>query len=354
MKLLPTHSLQLEFPSINSMLNTWARHVAEGGLFIPTPSRRLVDAYHLKFVVDEHTFLGQRATVLDRKPPENQAGFWATVEAGPALSALIELHARKQKQGRAVAAPPGAPRVTPRYSAVLEVAFENLPSLAAQYASDISRGGLFIRCESQPALRSRIELRLTLPNAETIRLDAEVVHSAPTGVGVQFLDVTQLGPISQLLEKFQQRRPRVLVVDDEAIWRSTLARALTQLGVDVQLASNGREGLIKLIDGFFDLDLAIIDLHMPDIDGRGLIERVRKQGGESALKLFLFSAAGADDLDAMRAPGLATGVFSKLDPFEHLMARIAAELPNADPAATLAASVSLLSASALPAPARGA
>ncbi len=233
-------------------------------------------------------------------PPRSPVGFWAHIEPGPAFSKPIDLHARKRKQSRAIAAPPGAPRQLPRFDTVLEVAFENLPSLAAQFASDTSRGGLFIRCETPPAMRSRVELRSTLPNAQTIRLDAEVVHCAPTGVGVQFSDPHQLGPIISLLEGSRQRRPKVLVVDDEAIWRSTL----TRLGVDVQLASDGRERLNKLIDGFFELDRAIIDLLMPNIDGRGLIERVRNNGGESALKLFLFSAASRAELDSLAATSL--------------------------------------------------
>ncbi len=332
MRTTPTQSVALELSDFDALLTRWARHIAEGSLFIPTPRRPVADEFLLTFIVDGHSFDGQRARVVQRPMPvRSPVGFWAQIEPGPALSKLIDLHARKRKQGRAIATPPGAPRQLPRFDTVLEVAFENLPSLAAQYASDISRGGLFIRCETQPAMRSRVELRLTLPNAQTIRLDAEVVHCAPTGVGVQFSDPHQLGPIISLLEAYRQRRPKVLVVDDEAIWRSTLARALTRLGVDVQLASDGREGLNKLIDGFFELDLAIIDLHMPNIDGRGLIERVRNNGGESALKLFLFSAASRDELDSLAAPGLATAVFSKLDSFDHLIARIASELPGATP-----------------------
>lgn len=331
MRTTPTQSVALELSDLDALLTSRARHIAEGSLFIPTPRRPVADEFLLSFIVDGHSFDGQRARVVQRPmPPRSPVGFWAQIEPGPALSKLIDLHARKRK-----AAPSPLRLVRPgnsrAFDTVLEVAFENLPSLAAQYASDISRGGLFIRCETQPAMRSRVELRLTLPNAQTIRLDAEVVHCAPTGVGVQFSDPHQLGPIISLLEAYRQRRPKVLVVDDEAIWRSTLARALTRLGVDVQLASDGREGLNKLIDGFFELDLAIIDLHMPNIDGRGLIERVRNNGGESALKLFLFSAASRDELDSLAAPGLATAVFSKLDSFDQLIARIASELPGPTP-----------------------
>ena len=94
----------------------------------------------------------------------------------------------------------------------------------------------------------------------------------------------------------------------------------------MRLATDGKEGLLKLIEGYFDLDMVILDLHMPNIDGRGLIERVRTLGGDSALKLFLFSAAPREELDSLSEPGLATGVFSKLDSIDALVARIAKEL----------------------------
>jgi CheY-like chemotaxis protein len=188
----------------------------------------------------------------------------------------------------------------------------------------------------QPPLREKLRLHLVLPNGEFLTLPAEVVHrvlSGPrVGVGLQFVDLkpNTFEAIEALLAQ-PVRRPRVLVVDDEAIWRSTLVRVLHSLDADVTLAKDGREGLVQLIDHYFELDLVILDLHMPHLDGRGLIDRVRRLGGDAAFKIFLFSAASRPELEALGEPGLATGVFSKLDPLDVLAAHLARELGRSWP-----------------------
>ena len=77
----------------------------------------------------------------------------------------------------------------------------------------------------------------------------------------------------------------------------------------------------------------------PHLDGRALIDRVRRLGGDTAFKLFLFSAASREELAALGEPGLATAVFSKLDPLDVLAAHLARELGRAwpPPASALAA-----------------
>ena len=107
---------------------------------------------------------------------------------------------------------------------------------------------------------------------------------------------------------------------------------LKDLDADVTLAKDGREGLVKLIDGYFDLDLVILDLHMPHLDGRTLIDRVRRLGGDSALKMFLFSGTSREELREIGENGLVNGVFSKLDPLDVLASHLARELGRQWPA----------------------
>jgi CheY-like chemotaxis protein len=202
---------------------------------------------------------------------------------------------------------------------------------------------MFVCCLNPPELRTKLGVKIVLPQGEELVVGAEVVHrilsGSRPGVGVQFTDTRPeaLAPIHALLAEYQRRKPRVLVVDDEAIWRSTLARVVQSLGCEVQLAADGHEGLIALIDGYFDLDLVILDLHMPHLDGKALLERIRRQGGDQALRVFLFSAASPDELNGLARPGLATGVFSKLDSIDVLTARLAKELRVALPSQRRAA-----------------
>jgi CheY-like chemotaxis protein len=331
----PAPLLRLDFDDLDQLFATWATAIAEGGLWVPSARPPRAELFRLDLCVAGQEMQGSTGTVLaDRGALRSgKPGFWLEVVPSEELKGLFDRRARERRQGRpSEGPPPGVVRQAPRFDTRLEVRFDDVDSLAAQWASDISHGGMFICSANPPDLRDRLDVRITLPQGGELTIGAEVVHriisGTRTGVGVQFLPGQDeaLAPLIALINDYQRRQPRVLVIDDEAIWRSTLARALTSLGCEVQLACDGHEGLLKLIEGYFDLDLVILDLHMPNLDGRGLIERVRQEGGDDGLKLFLFSAAPPEELAALAMPGLATGVFSKLDSIDSLTARIAREL----------------------------
>src|SRR5690242_21535874 len=63
-----------------------------------------------------------------------------------------------------------------------------------------------------------------------------------------------------------QAGPRILLVEDEPRIRDFITRALVTAGYGVAAAGNGTEGLRLALAG--DYDLVILDLIMPDIDGR--------------------------------------------------------------------------------------
>ncbi len=66
--------------------------------------------------------------------------------------------------------------------------------------------------------------------------------------------------------------PRILLVDDEPRIRDFIARALGAAGYTVDTAGNGRDGLRMALAG--DYDLVILDLIMPDIDGRHILTQL--------------------------------------------------------------------------------
>ena len=67
-------------------------------------------------------------------------------------------------------------------------------------------------------------------------------------------------------------RARILVIDDEEPIRSAVSRALTSEGLDTELAADGTEGLRRILAESYDL--IILDLLMPDPDGRTLLRQV--------------------------------------------------------------------------------
>ena len=67
---------------------------------------------------------------------------------------------------------------------------------------------------------------------------------------------------------------KVLVVDDELNQRTALAGLISAWGYDVQKASDGWTAMAAL--KAFEADIVITDLHMPGLDGKGLLEELRK------------------------------------------------------------------------------
>lgn len=67
---------------------------------------------------------------------------------------------------------------------------------------------------------------------------------------------------------------RVLVVDDDDVFRNRLCRALAQRGWQVSSAQNGDEAIA--VASNTNSDLALVDLWMPGMDGIDLVEKLRE------------------------------------------------------------------------------
>jgi DNA-binding response OmpR family regulator len=77
---------------------------------------------------------------------------------------------------------------------------------------------------------------------------------------------------------------RILIVDDEPKIRSFIGRALSAAGYATEFAASGAEGLKLALGGHYDL--VILDLVMPDLDGRQVLGRVlRARPGQAVIVL---------------------------------------------------------------------
>jgi len=82
---------------------------------------------------------------------------------------------------------------------------------------------------------------------------------------------------------------RVLVVDDNATNRRVLSLQTGKWGMTSRATESPLEAL-RWLDGSEAFDLAILDMHMPEMDGLALARQIRER--HAALPLVLFSSLG--------------------------------------------------------------
>src|SRR6266851_5948756 len=77
---------------------------------------------------------------------------------------------------------------------------------------------------------------------------------------------------------------RILIVDDEPKIRSFVGRALSAAGYAIDFADTGVEGLRQALGSGYDL--IILDLVMPDMDGRIVLERLLSARPDQAVMVL--------------------------------------------------------------------
>jgi len=68
----------------------------------------------------------------------------------------------------------------------------------------------------------------------------------------------------------------VLIVEDDDLIASFVRRALMRLGHSVTCAATGQDALTQLAEG--SVDLVLLDLTLPDIDGLEILRLMREAG----------------------------------------------------------------------------
>jgi PAS domain S-box-containing protein len=96
----------------------------------------------------------------------------------------------------------------------------------------------------------------------------------------------------------------VLVVDDSAMNRDLVERALALEGASATLAADGQQALEVLKGGAQAFDAVLMDVQMPVLDGLSATRRIRAELGLAALPVIAFTAGVRDDQQAAaRAAG---------------------------------------------------
>jgi DNA-binding response OmpR family regulator len=111
------------------------------------------------------------------------------------------------------------------------------------------------------------------------------------------------GRLERILAARSEEPLRVLVVDDDASQTRMCAGVLARVGIDPVCCNSGEAALAELRNGL--PDILLVDLHMPGIDGLGLVELLNDQpGAEQVAVLFLSGDEEPDTrYDALAAGG---------------------------------------------------
>jgi len=70
----------------------------------------------------------------------------------------------------------------------------------------------------------------------------------------------------------------ILVADDSVFFRTTLDDILPEAGHKVKFAENGQEAIDNIKTDPEGIDLLILDMQMPEVDGFGVLEWIQNSG----------------------------------------------------------------------------
>mgnify|MGYP001092000184 CR=1 FL=1 len=111
---------------------------------------------------------------------------------------------------------------------------------------------------------------------------------------------------------------RLLLVDDEADFRSTLAKRLQKRGIFARQAGSGEACLALLAD--HPMDVVVLDVKMPGMNGIETLAQIKRRFAETEVILLTGHAATQDGVD-----GIKSGAFDYLTKpveFDHLLGKI--------------------------------
>jgi len=130
----------------------------------------------------------------------------------------------------------------------------------------------------------------------------------------------------------------LLVVDDEEMNRDVLSRRLERKGYQVVVAEGGREAIDAVGDQA--IDLVLLDVMMPEVDGLQVLEVLRRRHSQTELPIIMATAKGESE-DVVRALELGANdyVVKPLD-FPVVLARVESQLRSRATAAKASAGAS--------------
>lgn len=108
----------------------------------------------------------------------------------------------------------------------------------------------------------------------------------------------------------------VLIVDDSPILRAAIRKVAVMAGVDperIREAGHGGEALERLEEA--PVDLVLLDINMPVMNGEEFVEQVRQRPGlEDVLIVVVSTEANRERLERMEAMGVSESLHKPFEP----------------------------------------
>lgn len=115
----------------------------------------------------------------------------------------------------------------------------------------------------------------------------------------------------------------ILIVDDSLIIHRTLGLIIRKMDHDVLTAENGRKALDLL--GQYPVDVAIIDISMPEMDGLELVAHIRADTAFDKLPIAFLTGSG-QERDRQAALNLGVSIFLDKPVSSHQLREIIREM----------------------------
>jgi CheY-like chemotaxis protein len=103
-----------------------------------------------------------------------------------------------------------------------------------------------------------------------------------------------------------QKKPRVLIIDDEPVIQNLMTDLLTADGYEVFIATDGLEGVAKATQN--DFDIIFSDIHMPNMNG---LETMRKIKELKPHSIFVVMCSYIDNVSEEAIKEVAIAILEK-------------------------------------------
>lgn len=114
---------------------------------------------------------------------------------------------------------------------------------------------------------------------------------------------------------------KVLLIEDDRFFQKFYSTKLREQNIEVEVASDGEEGLIKMKN--INPDIVLLDLIMPKKDGFSVLEERSIDENLKKIPVIIFSSLGQEkDLETAKMLGATDYVNKSFFNFDEIMVKI--------------------------------